>query len=84
MKKLREGGRKFTLILKDPLAHSFLQNPYHPNEDPRATKVFESRSEEENEMLGLNDMKVENYQMKSPKSDSMKKRERRVSEGSVE
>lgn len=45
LKKLREGGRKFTLILQDPLAHSFLQNPNHPNEDPRAIKVFSSRSE---------------------------------------
>ena len=36
--QLRQGGRKFTMILRDPLAHSFLQNPCHPNADPRATR----------------------------------------------
>ena len=31
----RLGQREFTLILVDPLAHSFLQNPNHPNPDTR-------------------------------------------------
>ena len=44
--------------MKDPLAHSFIQNPYHPDEDKRVKKVFEKRTEEENEFLGLNDIKV--------------------------
>lgn len=79
---LRTGNKKFTLVLKDPLAHSFLQNPNHPGEDPRATRTFVPRSEEENETLGLNDINVDHY-LRSP-SDSMKKRDRRVSEGSVE
>lgn len=65
--KMREGGRPFTLVMKDPLAHSFLQNPYHPEPDQRVKKFFTKRTEEENEMLGLNDMKVDNYQEKSEK-----------------
>lgn len=62
LESMREGNRPFTLILKDPLAHSFLQNPFHPDEDKTCKKIFEKRTEEENEMLGLNDIKVENYQ----------------------
>lgn len=59
---MREGRRKFKIILRDPLGHSFLQNPYHPNEDPRAERHFYKRTEEEDDMLGILDMKVENYQ----------------------
>ena len=59
---MREGRRPFKLILKDPLAHSFIQNPYHPDEDQRVKRIFEKRTEEQNEFLGLNDIKVENYQ----------------------
>ena len=29
------GTVPFTLIIKDPIDNSFLQNPYFPNEDPR-------------------------------------------------
>ena len=54
IERLRTGNHKFKMILKDPLAHSFLQNPYHPDEDPRATRVFAVRTEEENDFLGLN------------------------------
>lgn len=61
---MRQGKRKFTLILTDPLSHSFISNPNQPNADPRLTVQFRPRSFEENEELGLNDMKVENYQEK--------------------
>ena len=43
---MREGRRPFKLILKDPLAHSFIQNPYHPDEDQRVKRIFEKRTEE--------------------------------------
>jgi len=62
---MREGKRKFTLILVDPLSHSFLSNPYHPDPDPRLKIEFRPRTFEENEDLGLNDIKVENYQEKT-------------------
>lgn len=58
LKKLKE---KFTLILRDPLSNSFVQNPYFPNPDPRCTTKEYERSFDENEFLGLNDIKTENY-----------------------
>lgn len=62
--EMRRGNRKFTLRLVDPLARSFLQNPYAPADDRNVHKFFRDRTFEENEMLGLNDIKVENYQQK--------------------
>ncbi|KAI9360763.1 ZPR1 zinc-finger domain-containing protein [Zopfochytrium polystomum] len=58
-----EGGKKgYTLILDDPLANSYLQNPYAPDEDPNMTVEFYERTNEENEFLGLNDMVTEGYE----------------------
>lgn len=37
---MRMGKRKFTLILIDPIAQSFLQNPWAPMEDKNAKKMF--------------------------------------------
>lgn len=37
IRRMREGERPFTMILTDPLAHSFLSNPWLPEKDPRAT-----------------------------------------------
>lgn len=51
----------FTLILDDPLANSYLQNLYAPDPDPNMTIEEYSRSWEQNEVLGLNDMIVEGY-----------------------
>lgn len=49
------------MILVDPLSHSFIANPFLPNEDPRLKIVFRPRTFEENEDLGLNDINTENY-----------------------
>ncbi|KAI9311912.1 ZPR1 zinc-finger domain-containing protein [Dichotomocladium elegans] len=51
-----------TLILDDPLSNSYLQNLYAPDDDPEMTTVMYDRDWETNESLGLNDMKLENYQ----------------------
>ena len=51
----------FTLILDDPLANSYLQNIYAPDPDPNMTTELYERTFEQNEELGLNDMKVEGY-----------------------
>ena len=49
----------FTIIIDDILANSYIQNPYVPNEDP-CTKVEEyERTKEQNDDLGINDMKVD-------------------------
>lgn len=53
--------RTFTVILEDPLANSYLQNIYAPDPDPNMKVEFFDRTWEQNEELGLNDMKVENY-----------------------
>lgn len=50
-----------TLIIDDPLANSYLQNLYAPDDDPEMTIEDYERDFETNESLGLNDMKTENY-----------------------
>ncbi|PVU96673.1 hypothetical protein BB559_002295 [Furculomyces boomerangus] len=56
-------GRVFplTLILDDPVSNSYLQNPYAPDEDPNMVIEQYERTFEQNEDLGLNDIKIENY-----------------------
>nr|ASF90224.1 hypothetical protein SPAR01987 [Bartheletia paradoxa] len=51
----------YTLILDDPLSNSYLQNIYAPDADPNMTIVTYTRSFDQNEELGLNDMNVEDY-----------------------
>lgn len=58
-----KGEKKFTIILSDPLASSYVQKAVDPDqEDPQMTTEDYERTEEEEEDLGLKDMKVENYQ----------------------
>jgi zinc finger protein len=54
--------RPFTVILDDPLANSYLQNSYAPDDDPNITVEIYERTFEQNEDLGLNDIKLENYE----------------------
>lgn len=56
------GSQPFTLILDDPTGNSYLQNVYAPDEDPEMSVEYYERSFDQNEALGLNDMKVENYE----------------------
>jgi zinc finger protein len=51
----------FTLILDDPLANSYVQNLHAPDLDPNMEIVMYDRTQQQNEVLGLNDMKVEGY-----------------------
>ena len=60
--KVKNAEHPFTLILDDPLANSYLQNLYAPDPDPNMTIEWYDRTWEQNEELGLNDMKVENYE----------------------
>lgn len=62
LKDLTEGKRTFTMILDDPLAASHLQNPYAPDSDPEMQVENYERSFEQNEELGINDMKTEDYE----------------------
>jgi len=49
------------LILDDAAGNSYLQNIYAPDPDPEMKVEQYERSFEQNELLGLNDMKTENY-----------------------
>jgi len=66
LKAVKRAERPFTLILEDPLANSFLQNLYAPDPDPNMTIETFDRTWEQNEDLGLNDMKVEGYEVTEP------------------
>lgn len=51
----------YTVILDDPLSSSYLQNPYAPDADPQMTVEDYTRTWDQNEDLGLNDIQVEGY-----------------------
>lgn len=52
----------YTVILDDPLANSYLQNLYAPDDDPNITIEIYDRTFEQNDDLGLNDIKLEGYE----------------------
>jgi zinc finger protein len=56
------GEVKFTIILEDPLASSYVQSFTAPEPDPKIKMEDYERTEEEKESLGLNDMRTENYE----------------------
>merc|ERR1719266_1978568 len=58
---LMKCDKNFTLILDDPAGNSYIQNIYAPDPDPELIIQFYDRTFEQNEDLGLNDMKTENY-----------------------
>jgi len=51
----------YHFILNDPAGNSYVQNPYAPDSDPELCTEYYERSLDQNEDLGLNDMKTENY-----------------------
>ncbi|KAH9893887.1 ZPR1 zinc-finger domain-containing protein [Xylariomycetidae sp. FL2044] len=57
-----KGEKKFTIILADPLASSYVQKNVDPDQDdPQITIEEYQRTDEEEEDLGLRDMNVEGY-----------------------
>lgn len=62
LKAVKSAERPFTIILDDPLANSYMQNLYAPDPDPNMEIEPYERTWEQNEELGLNDMKVEGYE----------------------
>lgn len=65
------GDKPFTVILTDPLASSFVQPLVDPPApDPKMTKEMYERTEEEEEELGLKDMKVEGYEEDASKEQA--------------
>merc|ERR1712126_227070 len=61
LEEIRSGDRKVTMVLDDPAGNSYVQNLYEPEPDVQLQISHYERSFEQNEELGLNDMKVENY-----------------------
>ncbi|KAI6149746.1 zf-ZPR1-domain-containing protein [Pisolithus tinctorius] len=66
LKEITAAEKPFTLILDDPLANSYLQNLYAPDPDPNMEIITYERTWQQNDELGLNDMKVENYAADDP------------------
>jgi zinc finger protein len=58
----KSGKRKFTCILDDPLAASYVQNLYAPDPDPQLTIVDVERTKEQEDDLGISDMVTEGYE----------------------
>lgn len=59
------GEREFTVVLTDPLASSYVQSLADPPAvDEAITKTSYTRTDEEEEDLGLKDIKVEGYEEK--------------------
>ncbi|CAK7895662.1 hypothetical protein CAAN1_05S04654 [[Candida] anglica] len=54
-----DGKIGFTIHMLDPLASSYIQNVYAPDNDPNMSIEEFERSHEQNEDLGLNDMKTD-------------------------
>lgn len=75
VQKLKEFGEKIDkviagdinvhIVLDDPAGNSYLQNVYAPDPDPEMVIEKYTRSFEQNEELGLNDMKTEAYQQEN-------------------
>ncbi|CAH8530438.1 unnamed protein product [Heterobilharzia americana] len=57
-------GEKLDVIFEvnDPAGNSYIQNLYAPDPDPELEVIDYERSEEDNDLLGLTDMKTENYE----------------------
>lgn len=63
-----DGKKTFTLVLEDPLASSYVQNLTAPEPDPQIDVLDYERTHEEEEDLGLNDIKTEGYEQQQQQS----------------
>lgn len=55
------GKLQVTIVLDDPAGNSYLQNIYAPEPDPEMTIEEYERTPEQNDELGVTQMKTENY-----------------------
>lgn len=56
---LRDGKVEFTLILDDPIANWYIYSELYPDPDPQIVVEEYERTDEQNDDLGLNDMKLD-------------------------
>ena len=69
-----DGLTPFTLILKDPMANSFIYSPRMDGyEDPELVEEEYERTEEENDDLGLNDMHTEGKEFELAEPEDLDK-----------
>lgn len=59
--QILQGNKKVTLILDDPAGNSYVQSLSDNGTDDRLKIIKYTRSFDQNEELGINDMKVDNY-----------------------
>ncbi|KAL5343529.1 ZPR1 zinc-finger domain-containing protein [Aspergillus crustosus] len=64
------GDLKFVITLEDPMANSYVQDLCAPAADPQIKAEDYTRTDEEEEELGLKDMKVEGYGEDEEKKDT--------------
>ncbi|XP_006833912.1 PREDICTED: zinc finger protein ZPR1 [Chrysochloris asiatica] len=57
-----KGNMKAHFVMDDPAGNSYLQNVYAPEDDPEMKVERYKRTFDQNEELGLNDMKTEGYE----------------------
>ncbi|XP_028564168.2 zinc finger protein ZPR1 isoform X1 [Podarcis muralis] len=62
LQQVVDGQLRIHFVLDDPAGNSYLQNVYAPEEDPEMRVEHYERQFEQNEELGLNDMKTEGYE----------------------
>lgn len=65
IEKIIAGEMDVQIILDDPAGNSYLQNVYAPEPDPEMKIEKYTRTFEQNEDLGLNDMKTEGYEQET-------------------
>jgi zinc finger protein len=58
---LRQGKTEFTLILDWPLANNYIYSQNYPDLDDQLTVEEYDRTFDQNEEMGINDMKVDKY-----------------------
>ncbi|BAE58799.1 ZPR1 zinc-finger domain-containing protein [Aspergillus flavus] len=63
------GDMKFVITLEDPMANSYVQDLCAPAVDHQITTEEYTRTEEEEEELGLKDMKLEGYEEDTEKKE---------------
>jgi zinc finger protein len=59
IEELKTGEMPFTLIIDDPLSNNYIYSPLAPDPDPQIEIEDYERTFEQNEDLGINDMKVD-------------------------
>lgn len=62
LEKARKAEMKYTIILEDPLASSYVQSLTDNQSDSQVVREKYERTEDENDELGLKDMKTEGYE----------------------